>query len=102
MPHRQRFPVSVRHAFALAFDLAFRRDPLHSLVIPFLLRAPWVMVFGMLPPIAAGSERIPGWLVLLGIILLLGDFFTLRVKQKGVAGYANCYRPFFWNVGLTR
>jgi hypothetical protein len=79
MPHRQRFPVSVRHAFALAFDLAFRRDPLHSLVIPFLLRAPWVLVFGALPPIAAGRERIPGWLVLLGIVLLLGDFLTLLV-----------------------
>jgi len=79
MPHRQRFPVSVRHAFALAFDLAFRRDPLHSLVIPFLLRAPWVLVFGALPPIASGREQIPGWLVLLGIVLLLGDFLTLLV-----------------------
>jgi hypothetical protein len=79
MPHRQRFPVSVRHAFALAFDLAFRRDPLHSLVFPFLLRAPWVLVFGMLPPIAAGSGTVPGWMVLLGCVLLLGDFFTLLV-----------------------
>jgi peptide/nickel transport system substrate-binding protein len=35
-------------------------------------------------------------------VVKLGDFFTLRVKQKGVAGYANRYRPFFWNVGLTR
>ena len=79
MPHRQRFPVSVRHAFALAFDLAFRRDPLHSLLIPFLLRAPWVLVFGLLPQVAAGSERIPGWLVLLGIVVLLGEFFTLQI-----------------------
>jgi peptide/nickel transport system substrate-binding protein len=30
----------------------------------------------------------------------LGDFFTLRIKQKSVVGYANRYRPFFWNVGL--
>ena len=30
----------------------------------------------------------------------LGDFFTLRIKQKNVVGYANRYRPFFWNVGL--
>jgi peptide/nickel transport system substrate-binding protein len=35
-------------------------------------------------------------------VVKLGDFFTLRVKQKGVAGYANRYRPFFWNVGLAR
>lgn len=79
MPHRQRFPVSVRHAFALAFDLAFRRDPVHSLVVPFLLRAPWVLVFGMLPPIASGSGSVPGWMVLLGCILLIGDFLTLQV-----------------------
>jgi peptide/nickel transport system substrate-binding protein len=30
----------------------------------------------------------------------LGDFFTLRITQKTVTGYANRYRPFFWNVGL--
>jgi peptide/nickel transport system substrate-binding protein len=35
-------------------------------------------------------------------VVKLGDFFTLRVKQKSVAGYANRYRPFFWNVGLAR
>lgn len=44
-----RRPVSTRHAFALATDLAFRRDPLHSVIVPFLLRAPWLLalvVFG--------------------------------------------------------
>jgi hypothetical protein len=35
-------------------------------------------------------------------VVKLGDFFTLRIKQKSVAGYANRYRPFFWNVGLAR
>lgn len=30
-----------------------------------------------------------------------GDFFTLRIKQKQVAGYANRNRPFFWNVSLA-
>jgi ABC-type transport system substrate-binding protein len=35
-------------------------------------------------------------------VVKLGDFFTLRVKQKAVAGYANRYRPFFWNVVLAR
>jgi len=34
-------------------------------------------------------------------VVKLGDFFSLRIKQKGVVGYANRYRPFFWNVGLT-
>jgi len=33
-------------------------------------------------------------------VVKLGDFFTLRVKQKSVVGYANRYRPFFWNVGI--
>jgi peptide/nickel transport system substrate-binding protein len=35
-------------------------------------------------------------------VVKLGDFFSLRIKQKGVVGYANRYRPFFWNVGLAR
>lgn len=39
----RRLPISARHAFALAFDLAVRRDPLHSLVVPFLVRAPWII-----------------------------------------------------------
>jgi hypothetical protein len=30
-----------------------------------------------------------------------GDFFTLRIKQKQVLGYANRNRPFFWNVWLA-
>jgi hypothetical protein len=38
-----RRPVSTRHAFALAFDLALLRDPLHSIIVPFLLRAPWIV-----------------------------------------------------------
>ncbi len=49
LDHALRRPVSTRHAYALAFDLAFRRDPLHSVLVPFLLRAPWLLalvVFG--------------------------------------------------------
>jgi hypothetical protein len=42
MPHRSRQPISARHAFALAFDLAARRDRLHSIVVPLLLRSPWI------------------------------------------------------------
>ena len=79
MPHRQRFPVSVRHAFALAFDLAFRRDPLHSLVIPFLLRAPWALAFPALPRLDEGARTLPAWMVLTGCLIAIGDFITLLV-----------------------
>lgn len=48
-------------------------------MVPFLLRAPWVLLFGMLPPMAAGSGNVPGWMVLLGCLLLIGDFLTLQV-----------------------
>ncbi|MGH7266053.1 MAG: ABC transporter substrate-binding protein, partial [Candidatus Rokuibacteriota bacterium] len=34
-------------------------------------------------------------------VIKFGDFFSLRIKQKSVAGYANRYRPFFWNVSLA-
>ena len=47
-----RRPVSTRHAFALAFDLTLLRDPLHSLLVPFLLRAPWIMAVALLPAAA--------------------------------------------------
>ena len=49
-PHR-RPPISARHAFALAFDLAVRRDPVQSLLVPFLLRAPWILALAVLPPL---------------------------------------------------
>jgi hypothetical protein len=47
-PHRRHAPASTRHAFALAFDLAFRRDPLHSIVLPLVLRSPWLVSLGLL------------------------------------------------------
>ena len=53
-----RRPVSTRHAFALAFDLALRRDPLHSLVVPLLLRAPWIVAITLLP--TPSAEESPG------------------------------------------
>ena len=34
-------------------------------------------------------------------VIKFGDFFSLRIKQKQVAGYANRYRPFFWNTWLA-
>jgi len=43
-----RRPVSTRHAFALALDLALLRDPVHSILVPFLLRAPWIVAVAVL------------------------------------------------------
>jgi hypothetical protein len=72
MPHSRpaRPPFSMRHAFALAFELAVRRDPLHSLVIPFALRAPWMVALAlMIGGDEAPSSRAVTWqagLVLIG------------------------------------
>lgn len=46
-------------------------------------------------------REIQGWFWQEIPVIKFGDFFTLRIKQKGVAGYANRYRPFFWNVSLA-
>ena len=99
MPHRHRLPVSTRHAFALAFDLAFRRDPLHSLVVPLLLRAPWSIAIGLISPlILAGG--VTGWVVLVGSLLLLGEFLTwlvvnamLRLRARSVFNTAPHVAP---------
>jgi hypothetical protein len=74
---RRRLPISIRHAFALAFDLAVRRDPLHSLAIPLLLRAPWSLALVLLPPADSGavSAKVLG----LTSLALIGDFITLLV-----------------------
>jgi hypothetical protein len=71
----RRLPVSTRHAFALAFDLAVRRDALHSLVVPLLLRAPWILTLALLPA-PVESER-PGLVLLVSCLALLGDFVAL-------------------------
>ncbi|HEV8674743.1 MAG TPA: ABC transporter substrate-binding protein [Methylomirabilota bacterium] len=44
---------------------------------------------------------IQGWFWQEVPVIKFGDFFTLRIKQKAVGGYANRYRPFFWNVWLA-
>jgi hypothetical protein len=59
-----RRPVSTRHAFALAFDLALLRDPVQSMVVPLLLRAPWILAVSLVPYPGAGSPRAPGVLLL--------------------------------------
>jgi hypothetical protein len=78
MPERaHRPPISTRHAFAQAFDLAARRDVLHSLVVPTLLRAPWVITLALLPPLDQVDDTTP--VLMLGSLALLGDFITLLV-----------------------
>ena len=99
MPHRRRLPVSTRHAFALAFDLAFRRDPVHSLVVPLLVRAPWVVASGLLPDPDSG-EVVTAALVGFATLALVGDFLTflvitamLRVRARSVFNTAPGMRP---------
>lgn len=49
MNSHRRPPISARHAFALAFDLAVRRDTLHSMVVPLVLWAPWTLAPALAP-----------------------------------------------------
>jgi hypothetical protein len=111
MSPTRRLPISARHAYALAFDLAARRDPVHSLLVPFLLRAPWNMALAWLPPIE--ETRRPFTVGLLTIAALIGDFIVLlvvgamlRFRARSVfntpagtkpAPVAECYR-----LGLAR
>jgi hypothetical protein len=79
-PHRRlRLPVSTRHAFALAFDLAFRRDLLHSLLMPALLRAPWLVAIALLPAPRIGEP--PGRALALSAAALIGDFLTVVLVE---------------------
>ncbi len=84
-----RRPVSTRHAFALAFDLTLLRDPLHSLVVPFLLRAPWILAVLLLPATGEGRPLTP--VVLVSSMALLGGSVSwwavdamLRVRARSV------------------
>jgi len=88
-PAPLRRPVSTRHAFALAFDLSMRRDALHSLIVPLILRAPWIIALALLPDPDA-TDR-PGRVMLLRSVALLGDFLVLlavgamiRVRARSV------------------
>jgi len=89
MTTRLRRPVSTRHAFALALDLAVRRDALHSLIVPLLLRAPWVIALILIPSPAESDA--PGRTILIWSIAALGDTLTgltvdamLRLRARSV------------------
>jgi hypothetical protein len=72
-----RLPISTRRAFVLAFDLAVRRDPVHSLLVPVLMRAPWAIALALLPPLDSVDDVSP--VLAIGSLALVGDFITLLV-----------------------
>jgi hypothetical protein len=77
-PHR-RLPISARHAFALAFDLAVRRDAVQSLAIPFLLHAPWLATQAMLPAPDEPGGLTAGNLTLSSVVLTADFLVSLLV-----------------------
>ena len=99
MAPTRRLPISSRHAFALAFDLAVRRDAVQSLWVPLLLHAPWLVAQAVLP---APDE--PGGLtarnLLLNSVALLGEFLVsllvaamLRFRARSVFNTASLESP---------
>jgi hypothetical protein len=98
-PHRNlRLPISTRHAFALAFDLAVRRDALQSIVVPLLLHAPWLLAAASLPPLGDADE--PTRVLLLTVVATLGDFAVqltvgamLRFRARSVFNTPPDVRP---------
>jgi hypothetical protein len=91
-------PISTRHAFALAFDLAFRRDPVHSLLVPLLLRAPWMISLALL--VRDGSVELGPRVQLLAAFALLGQSVTwwavdsmLRFRARSVFNTPARQRP---------
>jgi hypothetical protein len=105
MPALRRLPISARHAFALAFDLAVRRDAVQSLWVPLLLHAPWLMIQAVLPaPDEPGGTTARN--LGLNSVTLVGDFLVsllvasmLRFRARSVynggrrvpAGALECY-----------
>src|SRR5207247_4674548 len=92
--HHRR-PISTRRAFALAFDLAVRRDPFQSLFVPLLLHAPWIGALALLP-----QDRTDQPVGLLTAACLLGDFVVqltvaamLRLRARSVFNTPTCVRP---------
>jgi hypothetical protein len=77
MTTTRRLPVSSRHAFALAFDLGVRRDWLHSLVVPLLLRLPWIVIPAAVPFVFHSIAQ--SQLVLVQAVGQLFDFIAMVV-----------------------
>lgn len=65
----------MRRAFALAFDLAIHRDPVHSLIVPLLVRAPWSIALALLPSTDQGDA--PADVLMQSSILLCVDYLML-------------------------
>lgn len=106
---RPRLPVSTRHAFALAFDLAVRRDPFHSLVVPLLLRAPWILALATLPEPGDHDAT----LLAVTAVALVGDFVSalligamLRIRARSVFNTPPEVKPMAasacYRAGLAR
>lgn len=90
MPTRHRLPISSRHAFALAFDLAVRRDLVHSVLVPLVLQAPWFVLIGRLPSLEESRAHLLRVTLLSGFALV-GQSFTgllvmamLRFRARSV------------------
>src|SRR5262249_60488171 len=75
MPSSRRLPIPPRHAFALALDLAVRRDALQSLWVPLLLHAPWLLMLAVLPAPDQPGGMTPASLQV-NSVTLLGDFLV--------------------------
>jgi hypothetical protein len=95
---RSHLPISTRHAFALAFDLAVRRDPIHSLLVPFLLHGPWILALATLPPVTGSGQ--PSLVLLVSAVAVIGEFVThsvigamLRFRARSVFNTPPGTRP---------
>ena len=114
MNTHRRLPISARHAFALAFDLAVRRDPIQSLWVPLLLHAPW-LVASMLLPVPSVIEEFTRGRVALHAAIAVGETVTwltigamLRFRARSVfntpagirpAPVGECYARGFRRIG---
>lgn len=90
MPTHSRLPISARHAFALAFDLAVRRDAMQSLWVPLLLHTPWLAMQAVLPA-PDEPDGVTASNLLLHSTVLVGDFIVsllvagmLRFRARSV------------------
>ena len=99
MALQRRLPISARHTFALAFDLAVRRDPIQSLWVPLLLHAPWVTMQALLPAPDEPGGMTPRNLMLQSVVLL-GEFLVtllvagmLRFRARSVFNTVPSERP---------